>query len=206
MAIAYEYRPGRLYLNVTHRCSNACTFCVRQGSASRLAGHDLRLPREPDTAEVLEAIDAATAARGRAFDEVVFCGFGEPTYRLDLLRAVGRTLRRQGVPVRLNTNGQAALTAGGDPLTAGGDPVAALQGAVDHVSVSLNAPDAARYVALCRPQAGPAAWEALLGFCRDAVAHLPRVTLTVVGFTLEDEELERCESLADELGAELRVR
>ncbi len=199
MAIAYEYRPGRLYLNVTHRCSNACTFCVRQGSASRLAGHDLRLPREPDTAEVLEAIDAATAVRGRAFDEVVFCGFGEPTHRLDLLRAVGRRLRRQGVPVRLNTNGQAALIAGGDP-------VAALQGAVDHVSVSLNAPDASRYVALCRPQAGLAAWDALLGFCRNAVARLPRVTLTVVGFTLEDEDLERCEALAGELGAELRVR
>jgi TatD family-associated radical SAM protein len=83
VAVAYEYRPGHLYLNVTNRCSNACRFCVRQGADFSLAGFDMRLEREPSAAEVLDDIDRCEQERASSFEEVVFCGFGEPTFRYD---------------------------------------------------------------------------------------------------------------------------
>ncbi len=202
MTIAYEYRPGVLYLNVTNRCSNDCEFCVRQGPGYSLGGVDMRLQREPTVPEVIGAIDAREKSRGRLFDEVVFCGFGEPTHRLSLIGEVGRWLRGRGVAVRLNTNGHAALLNGRD-LPAVVDVVA---GAVDTVSISLNAPTAPEYVELCDPSFGEEAFEAVVTFARACVGRVNRVVLTVVGFTLKDEATDRCEDLAHDIGAEFRVR
>lgn len=204
MSIAYEYRPGVLYLNVTNRCSNDCGFCVRRGPGFALGGVDMRLEREPTAQDVKTAVLEAEEARrgGRAFEEVVFCGFGEPGYRLDLVGEVGRWLRGRGVAVRLNTNGQAALLNGRDSAAA----AALLAGAVDTVSISLNAPTAAEYEALCEPSYGPAAFEAVLALTRACVGRVEHVVLTVVGFALEAGAVDRCEALADELGADFRVR
>jgi TatD family-associated radical SAM protein len=203
VTVVYEYRPGSLYLNITNRCSNRCTFCVRQTPGFSLAGFDMRLEREPTAAEVLEAVDQALALRGEPFDEVVFCGFGEPTHRLDLIRAVGTTLRQGGQSpplVRLNTNGQAAL------LNPGCDSVEELDGALDTVSISLNAPDPETYLELCRPRHGPRAHAAVLDFARRCVGRIPRVTLTVVSGTIGAAQVRRCAELARALGAGFRVR
>ena len=86
--IAYE-GGGVLYLNVTNRCSSDCDFCAK-GDDFLLWGYDLRLPREPDAGEVLRA-----ASDPAAYDEVVFCGFGEPTYRADLILQVGAELKKR---------------------------------------------------------------------------------------------------------------
>ncbi|MFH2009655.1 MAG: TatD family nuclease-associated radical SAM protein [bacterium] len=203
MAIAYEYRPGVLYLNVTNRCSNDCGFCVRQAPDYRMAGRSMRLEREPQASDVLKAIAQEEESRGGPFDEVVFCGFGEPTYRWEVVCEVGRALRGRGVPVRLNTNGQPALILGRGAR----ELVAELAAAVDTVSISLNAPDAAEYEALCEPSFGAEAYPAVLTFARQCVqGGIANVVLTVVGFTLDGERIERCEELAAELGAEFRVR
>jgi len=204
MTIAYEYRPGVLYLNVTNRCSNDCGFCVRQGPGFSLGGVDMRLETEPTVDEVKEAIGAAERERkrGRAFDEVVFCGFGEPTYRLRLIGEVGRWLRDRGVAVRLNTNGQAALLNRRDVR----EIVDVVAGAVNTVSISLNAPTAAQYEELCEPAFGEGTFEAVVEFAQTCVGRVDRVVLTVVGFTLDDEAIHRCEDLAAELGADFRVR
>lgn len=199
MVVGYEYRPGALYLNVTNRCSNDCTFCVRQGPDFSLAGFDMRLRREPSAAEVLDDIARQEDEHGGVFDEVVFCGFGEPTYRLDLIEHVGTRLRARGIWVRLNTNGQAALIHGRDPL-------AELVGAVDEISVSLNAPDVDTYVRICQPRHGLEAFEAVVGFVRRAAARFDPVTTTVVGAALDTAELGRCEQLAERLGVPLRIR
>jgi TatD family-associated radical SAM protein len=200
VTVAYEYRPGSLYLNITNRCSNSCAFCVRQAPGFSLAGFDMRLEREPGAAEVLEAVDEAQALRGEPFDEVVFCGFGEPTHRLDVVREVGRALRRDGAFVRLNTNGQAAL------LNPGRDPVEELDGALDAVSISLNAPDPETYLELCRPRHGRAAHAAVLELARRCVGRIPQVTLTVVGGTISSAQARRCAELARGIGAGFRVR
>jgi len=202
MTIAYEYRPGVLYLNVTNRCSNDCEFCVRQGPGYSLGGVNLRLEREPTASEVKQAIGAAETRRADPFDEVVFCGFGEPTHRLALIGEVGRWLRGRGVAVRLNTNGHTTLISGW-ALDKVVDEVA---GAVDTISISLNAPTASEYVQLCDPSFGEEAFEAVVSFARACVGRVNRVVLTVVGFSLEEEAADRCEDLAHDMGADFRVR
>ncbi len=199
MVIAYPYRPESLYLNVTNRCSNDCTFCVRRGGHFTLAGFDLRLTTEPTAEQVLTAITDREAQHGGPFEEVVFCGFGEPTYRLEIIGEVGRALRSAGQTVRLNTNGQAALIAGRDPWPE-------LADALDAVSISLNAPDAESYLELCQPQFGPETYEAVLSFARGSVQHVDEVVLTVVGFTLDHEAIAGCERIADSLGVGFRIR
>jgi TatD DNase family protein len=138
-SIVYVLRNA-LYLNVTNRCTNECVFCVRQ-HACGLGGHDLRLAREPSVAEIIAAIGDDPAA----YDEVVFCGFGEPAFRLDAVLWVGRWLKSKGVRrVRLNTNGH------GNAIH-GRSIVGELATVVDAASVSLNASTLADYERLCRP-------------------------------------------------------
>jgi len=199
MVIGYELYPGTLYLNVTNRCSNDCAFCVRRRPGFSLGGFAMRLEREPLAANVLADVARLEREHGGRFDEVVFCGFGEPTFRLELVSEVGRVLRGQGSRVRLNTNGHAALIAGADPM-----PL--LDGALDAVSVSLNAPDATSYEALCRPRFGPGAYHAMLDFARGATKRFAEVTLTVVGCALEDQAIEQAAQIAAEIGADFRVR
>lgn len=189
--IAYPIRNS-LYLNVTSRCSNRCTFCTRESSPI-VKGHDLRLDCEPTAKEILAAAGDITG-----FDEVVFCGFGEPLLRWDVVREVARELKARGARVRINTNGQARLFLGRDILPE-------MNGLVDALSVSLNAPDSARYTKLCRPDAGEAAYEAVKEFIREARSFVPSVTASVVA--LPGVDVEACRRIAEaELGAAFRIR
>jgi TatD DNase family protein len=191
--IAYPIRRS-LYLNVTNRCTNRCAFCAKSRSP-RVKGHDLTLGREPTVEEVLVAVDEQGGAA--AWDEVVFCGFGEPLLRLDDVVAVARELKRRGARrVRVNTDGLASLVHGRDA-------VADLAGAVDALSVSLNAPDAATYERLCRPSVA-GAHEALTAFLRTAVGRIPEVTATAVA--VPGLDVGACRSVAEGLGARFRVR
>jgi TatD DNase family protein len=189
--IAYPIRNA-LYLNVTSRCSNRCTFCTRESSPI-VKGHDLSLDREPTAREVL---DAAGDISG--YDEVVFCGFGEPLLRWDVVREVARQLKEQGARVRINTNGQARLFLGRDILPE-------MAGVIDALSVSLNAQDAIGYAKICRPNAGEFAYQAVKDFIREARTFVPSVTASVVA--LPGVDVEDCRRIAEqELGASFRVR
>jgi len=189
--IAYPIRNS-LYLNVTSRCSNRCTFCTRERSPI-VKGHDLQLDREPSAREVL-----AAAGDVSAYDEVVFCGFGEPLLRWDVVREVAQGLKERGARVRINTNGQARLFLDRDILPE-------MAGVVDALSVSLNAQDAARYAKICRPDTGAAAYEAVKEFIREARTYVPSVTASIVA--LPGVDVEACRRIAEqELGATFRVR
>jgi TatD DNase family protein len=177
---------------VTSRCSNRCTFCTRESSPI-VKGHDLSLDREPTADEILAA--AGDVSR---YDEVVFCGFGEPLLRWDVVREVARGLKSQGARVRVNTNGQALLFLGRDILPE-------MAGVIDALSVSLNAQDAARYARICRPEAGESAYGAVKDFIRRARAFVPSVTASIVA--LPGVDVEACRRIAEqELGASFRVR
>ncbi|MGE5508200.1 MAG: TatD family nuclease-associated radical SAM protein [Chitinophagales bacterium] len=193
--LAYPFH-GALYLNLTNRCQNDCTFCLRRHHEG-VGGHRLWLAEEPSAAEVLAAVGDP-----RPFREIVFCGFGEPLLRVEVVAEVAAALKarasREGYPlrIRVDTNGLANAVHGRNVLPE-------LAGLVDAVSISLNAPTAEQYERLCRPTV-PGAYAALLDFIREAVACLPEVTLTAVA--VPGVDLEACRRLAERLGAGFRVR
>ena len=201
MTITYEYE-GALYVNLTNKCNCACVFCLRQGRAegSIYTEDSLWLEREPTRQEALDSFLSRDVC---AYREIVFCGYGEPTYRLDdLLWLVDRLKERFGdrlPPVRINTNGHANLIQGRDVCPE-------LKGRIDTLSISLNAPDAAGYTALCRPVQGEAAYQAMLDFARESAAYVPNVVMTIVDKDKSEEEIAACRKIAEELGVTLRVR
>jgi TatD DNase family protein len=193
MAVAYAY-DGVLYLAVTRRCTLGCTFCPKMHGRWVVAGNDMRHDAEPSVEEV---IAAAREVGLDGYPDVAFVGLGESTMRLDVVVEVGRRLRAEGHRVRLVTDGLASLRAGEDVS-------ARLAGAVDEVSVSLNAPDADTYVRICPNKYGRDAHAAACAFLRAVKAHVPKVTASVID--MPEVDLEACRRLAGELGVALRVR
>lgn len=190
----YVYElDGKLYLNLTNRCCNACAFCIR-GNADGIKGNRLWLSAEPTFAEVRQQIDAADFT----YSEAVFCGYGEPTYALSVLLPAAAYLHELGKTVRLNTNGLGNLICGRDI-------VPDLVGRIDVVSVSLNAADADGYVALCKPQFGQDAYDALWAFARACAAAGIRTVMTAVD-VIDAAQLVVCRRMAEDAGIVFRVR
>ncbi|NTW66364.1 MAG: radical SAM protein, partial [Nitrospirae bacterium] len=178
-------------LNVTNRCTSACTFCVRYFT-DFVKGHNLRLKDEPTADELIREIGDP-----KKFDEIVFCGYGEPLLRLDVVKAVATEVKKKGGKVRIDTNGHGNLIHKRNILPE-------LAGLVDAVSVSLNAQNAELYEKISQPKFGAAAYDAVKEFIREAKKYIPDVVATVV--TVPGVDVEACRRIADELGAKLRVR
>lgn len=196
MTITYEV-GNSLYLNITNRCSNRCDFCIRQNGDGAYGSNSLWLEREPTEEEILAAVDARDV---RKYDEVIFCGYGEPTERLDTLLHVAKALKaKYGCKIRVNTNGQSDLIFGRDTSSL-------FAGAVDTLSISLNAPNAAEYQRVCHSVYGEAAYDAILAFASHVKHYVPHVVLTVVDAALSAEEIEQCRKIAEQAGVPLRVR
>lgn len=189
---AYEL-SGKLYLNLTNKCCNACSFCIRN-NADGIKGNRLWLSKEPTASEVLQQIQAVDFA----YDEAVFCGYGEPTYALGVLKEVALFLRKNGKTVRINTNGLGNLINKRSI-------VADLKACVDCVSVSLNAASAEGYNTLCKPIFGAAAYDEIWTFARACVVAGLKTVMTAVD-VLPDEELEFCRIKAEQDSIEFRVR
>ncbi len=185
--IAYPIRNS-LYLNITNRCSNRCTFCAKFKDFT-VKGHSLKLEREPTTQEVIEAVGDV-----RPYKEIVFCGYGEPLLRLDLVKEVARCLKKRGARVRINTDGQANLVHKRNILPE-------LSGLVDAISVSLNAADAAQYQKVCQSQFGMEGYRGVKEFIRQAKYYIPSVTASVV--SLPGIDIEACRKIVEE---ELKVK
>lgn len=188
--LTYEIR-GNLYLNLTNRCTCNCSFCDRTHGAT-VSGYHLGLGREPEAAELITAVGDP-----KRYRQIVFCGYGEPTIRLETLKETARELKAQGAAIRLNTNGHGELIHGRDILPE-------LVGLVDGISVSLNAADAGEYVRLCRPDHGEEAFEAVKRFIRRSVELGFETTASAVELPGRDPEAVR--RLAESLGAKFRTR
>lgn len=196
MTITYPVHDG-LYVNVTNRCPDHCTFCIRNEGDGAYGSGSLWLEREPSADEIVDAIFANDLSQ---YKELVFCGYGEPLERLDTVKEVIEKVkaRAPGLPVRINTNGLADRIAG--------RPTAKeLAGLADAVSISLNAPDAATYQHYCRSDFGRAAYDAVLAYARDCMQYIPSVTLTVLDL-LTPAQIEECRAVAASIGAKFRVR
>jgi len=188
--IVYRIRNS-IYLNITNRCSNSCRFCAKFDDFT-VKGHNLLLDGEPSFDEVMAAFSAQTGV-----DEVVFCGYGEPLLRLDLVKRVAGELKKQGYRIRINTDGQANLAHGRDILPE-------LAGLIDSISVSLNAADAATYKSICNTPFGDAGFSGVCDFIKAAGHHIPQVVASAV--TIPEMDIEACRALAVSLGAEFKIR
>ena len=186
-----------LYVNLTNRCPCRCTFCLRQ-TMDRVGESDsLWLKEEPDFPAIQKEFESRNMDEYR---EVVFCGFGEPTERLELLLQTADFVKeRWQKPIRLNTNGL------GD-LVNGRDIVPELKGRVDTVSISLNTPDREAYLALVRPKFGARSFDAMLSFAARCVGVVSHVVLTTVDTTLTKDQEARCAAICERIGAAYRSR
>lgn len=196
MTITYPVHNG-IYVNMTNRCPCACTFCLRKQSDHVYGSDSLWLEREPTVEEVCESIDKWDLSK---YSEIVFCGYGEPTMRLDdLLKVAAYIKSKSNIPLRINTNGLADLIAG--------EKVAhKLEGLIDTVSVSLNATNKEDYFKLVRPKFGIDSYDAMLSFTKECTKYVPNVIMTVVDEVTSKEEQEKCREICESVGAKLRVR
>lgn len=191
--IGYTLRNSR-YLNVTSRCTLRCQFCPKFNGQWVVGGYPLRLlaQEEPDAGQLI-----AAAGDPGQFDEVVFCGLGEPTLNLYIVLEAAAELRRRGARVRLNTDGLANLVHGRDVTPD-------LEDSIDAMSISLNAQNDEIYNRHCRPPM-PGAFNAVIDFAARAREFVPDVTLTAID-GLPGVDIPACRAIADQLGVRFRRR
>ena len=193
MKDTYTYQIGEnLYINLTNRCSNACTFCVRNGKDS-YEGHELWLRGgEPTVEQVTSQIGDP-----KRYHEIVFCGFGEPTYRLNEMLEIADYVHARGGKTRLNTNGH------GNFLN-GRNIAPELKDKIDGINISLNAPDENEYNAACQPLIQDA-FAQMLNFakaCKESGLDCWFSVVDIIG----EEKVDKCRKIAEDLGIPLRVR
>ena len=196
MTITYPVYNG-IYVNMTNRCPCACTFCLRKQSDHVYGSDSLWLDREPTVKEVCDSIDTWDLTK---YSEIVFCGYGEPTERLNDLLEVAKYIRsKSDIKIRINTNGLADLIAGENVAHK-------LEGLIDTVSVSLNATNKEDYFKLVRPKFGIDSYDAMLSFTKECTKYVPNVIMTVVDEVTSKEEQEKSREICESIGAKLRVR
>ncbi|MCX5715848.1 MAG: YchF/TatD family DNA exonuclease [Candidatus Omnitrophica bacterium] len=189
--IAYGIRDS-LYLNITNQCTDNCYFCVR-AFTDFVKGHKLKLDNDPSAGEILAELKDIDK-----YKEVVFCGYGEPTLRLDIIKEVAAFLKKKNKQVRLVTNGHANLING---RSVAGE----FKGLIDRVSVSLNVETKEKYVAVCRPRFGEKAFEEIKRFIRECKAAGIEVEVTCLD--IPEADIEKCRALTEkELGVDFRLR
>ena len=194
MIITYIHGDG-LYVNMTNRCSNACDFCVRS-HGDTLYGN-LWLDREPTREEIADSIFSRDLS---AFSELVFCGYGEPTERLDDMLALCAQVReRSDIKIRINTNGHSDLINGRNTAPE-------FEGLFDVVSISLNTSCPEIYEQMCLPAFGKDSHRALIEFAGNVKKYVPRVVLSVVDTTISKDDIEKCRKIAEQIGVEFRLR
>lgn len=197
MCITYIVED-KLYVNVTNKCSNRCEFCIRNNGDGAYGSDSLWLEREPTRDEILDSIFSRDLT---VFPELVFCGYGEPTYRLDDIIYVAKAVKERypEMKIRINTNGHSDLIQGRNTAPD-------YEGVIDIVSISLNTPSAERYQQICHSIYGEESFEALLHFASEVKHYVPTVLLSAVKETLTPDEIEQCRMICSDLGVTLRLR
>lgn len=196
MTILYKVHHN-LYVNLTNKCPCACTFCLRQTRDHMEDSGVLWLEHEPSYEEVVA--DFANFNLDE-YEEVVFCGFGEPTERIDVLLQVAKYVKdTYHKPTRINTNGLGNLVNDRDITPE-------MKGLIDTVSISLNTPNKERYYELTRSKFGIGSFDAMLEFAKNATAYVPNVVMTTVETTITKDEEAQCQAICDSVGAKYRIR
>lgn len=196
MVILYEVHDN-LYINMTNKCPCACTFCLRQTRDEMNGSGSLWLEREPTVDEVKSEFEKFDIDK---YKEIVFCGFGEPTERLDDMLEVCKFIKEKyKKPIRINTNGLSDLIYEKDTA-----PM--FKGLADTISISLNTPNKERYLELTRSKFGIKSFDAMLRFAENVKHYVPEVVLSTVSTTLTEEEEKECAEICRKIGVTYRIR
>lgn len=193
--LVYEL-DKKIYINLTNRCTNECIFCLRQDKDD-VCGQELWLDSEDFTSEdVIEQLKKFNLS-----SEVIFCGYGEPMLKFEVLRQVAKYIKETypEIKIRVNTNGHANFIYKKNV-------VPELVGLVDEFSVSLNASNSEEYDELSQPKFENA-YEEVKKFIKcSADAGIVSVASIVDGYKGRRLDVEKCREIAESLGAKLRVR
>ncbi len=193
--LVYEL-DKKIYINLTNRCTNECIFCLRQDKDD-VCGQELWLDSEDFTSEdVIEQLKKFNLS-----SEVIFCGYGEPMLKFEVLRQVAKYIKETypEIKIRVNTNGHANFIYKKNV-------VPELVGLVDEFSVSLNASNSEEYDELSQPKFENA-YEEVKKFIKcSADAGIETVASIVDGYKGRRLDVEKCSEIAESLGAKLRVR
>ena len=185
-----------LYVNITNLCCCKCVFCVRDITDSVGGSDSLWLDHEPTIDELKAELEKFNLDE---YEEVVFCGYGEPLMRINEVVEFANYIKtKKNIKIRVNTNGLADLIH--KKKTA-----VLLKDARDAVSISLNAPNEEVYLEVAKPAFGIKSFDAMLSFAKDCKTCIKEVCFSVVD-EITDEEIRQSQELADSLDIPLRVR
>ncbi len=190
---SFTYKIGEsLYVNITNRCTADCVFCNRKTDAV-LEGYNLKMTRneEPPAEKYIEEIGDP-----KKYKEVVFCGYGEPTIRWDVVKTIAKFTKQNGGRTRLDTNGHGSFINKRDITPE-------LMGTIDTVSISLNASDASKYAELMRVE--KRMFNEVITFAKSAKQYVEKVVMSVV--SIDEAEIEKSRQIVeDKIGAEFKIR
>lgn len=195
MTILYDYKES-LYVNITNKCPCSCVFCIRKETDHVGNSDSLWLDHEPTVEEVKNEFKKFNL---EYYDEIVFCGYGEPLVRINEVIEIAKYIRSiSDLKIRINTNGLSDLIH--NKKTA-----ILLKDKIDSVSISLNAPNKIRYNEVTKPKFGEKSFDALLNFAKDCKDYIEEVNFSVVD-EINNDEIEEAQKLADKMNIVLRVR
>ena len=195
MTILYDYEDS-LYVNLTNKCPCACVFCIRKETDHVGNSDSLWLDHEPTVEEVKKEFKNFDLNK---YEEIVFCGYGEPLVRINEVVEVAKYIRSiSNIKIRVNTNGLSDLIH--NKKTA-----QMLKDNIDAVSISLNAPNKVKYNEVTKPKFGEKSYEALLDFATDCKKYIKEVNFSVVD-EINEQEIQESKELAESMNIPLRVR
>ena len=199
--LVYEL-DGKIYINLTNKCTNDCVFCLRKDKDD-VKGQTLWLDDENCTAQdvIAQFEEILRLKPDTNNSEVIFCGYGEPLLKLDVLKGVAKYIKEKypQTKIRINTNGHANYVYKRDI-------VPELKGLIDVISVSLNGESSKEYDELSQP-VFEGAYDEVKKFIKSCSDNgFETVASVVEGYKGRHLNLNKCEQIATDLGAKFRVR
>lgn len=201
--IVYEYNNG-LYLNITNRCPNLCSFCIKLKWGMKYRGHDLTLKKEPSLEDIIKEVGSMFAKK--SYNEIVFCGYGEPLMRWDVVKEVASCIKSgkginvpKDIKIRINTNGFGNIINKRDITPE-------MKGIIDSLSISLNTVDKEKWYEIMRPldEYKEGAFESVIEFIKNSKMWVKEVIVTAVD--IRGVNTKDVEDFAHKIGVGFRLR
>ncbi len=195
-SINNEKSPETVYVNLTNACTNSCVFCLRE-QKDDVCGAQMWHDDKFTLDDIIEQFKNYSPTP----KQVVFCGYGEPFLKKDMMKEFAQYLRKNHpeIKIRVNTNGHANAIYKTNVAEEFKD-------LLDEASISLNSDNSEQYNEICNPKIENAFEEvkSFIKACNDA--GIKTVASIVTGFDEREINVENCEKIAKSLGAEFRNR